>query len=121
MAVITIEKQDLLGMLEDSLSLAQREDEKSLAKHRKDEQAALERFKCELRALLKLDYAKAKKASSVYFHGPSCPMVKANRIKAAIQQVKIDSRKGPYRLQQNHEWYTAATWKPDAEKKALCD
>jgi hypothetical protein len=126
MATISISREELLAKLAQAKVKADREDAKAAARHEKEEQAALKRFRDQLREALKWDYKTTKQN---YFRVgsrndfPSCPMRHATRIEIAIEQIKLDTRKGRFHLNENSDWYKAAMWLPESErpKASVCD
>jgi hypothetical protein len=125
MATISISREELLAKLNEAKARADKEDAKNAAKHEKDEAAALKRFRDNLREALKWDYptAKAKWFRVDVKDVPQCPRRHAHAIEVAIAQVKMDSRKGRFRLADNSDWYRAAMWLPESErpKASVCD
>jgi hypothetical protein len=124
MATISITREELLEKLLAAKAKADREDAKAAAAHEAKEQAALRKFRAELRAAMKWDWKTAKrKYGRVEFESPSCPARHARHIELAIAQVKMDSRKGRFHLSDQSDWYRAASWLPDSErpKASVCD
>jgi hypothetical protein len=125
MATISIGRDELLKLLEDAKARADKEDAKAEKKHMADEAALLLRFRAKCREALKWDYETFKKN---YFRvgvedRPYCPQRLARPIEMAITQVKMDTRKGRFRLTDQSDWYRAATWQPEADrpKASVCD
>lgn len=125
MASISMSREELMAKLVDARARAEREDAKAAAKHKADEYSALQRFRAALRAALKWNYQTAKKnhMRASIEDIPRCPMREASRMELAIRQLKMDSRKGRFSLNESHDWYRAAMWLPESErlKQSVCE
>ncbi len=125
MATISISREELMTKLLEAKGRADKVDARNLAKHQKEEAESLERFRKNLREALKWEWAKVK--NNHYDVGlrskdmPRCPNRHARPIEIAISQIKMDTRKGRFRLADNSDWYKAATWVADPPKHTICD
>jgi hypothetical protein len=124
MATISISRDELMAKLLEAKAKADKEDEKAADKHKREETAALVAFRAAIREALKWDYETAKRRYMrvQLDRTPSCPSRVARPIELAIAQVKMDNRKGPYRLSHVSDWYKAASWLPasDRPKESVC-
>lgn len=122
---ISMNREDLLNSLRERLEAAKAEDRRAAEKHKKDEQAALERFRDKLRKALTWNYHDAKNAGRVSLDRPSCPMLQANRISEVIRMVKMDTRKRSFAVREHSDLHAAITWTPESEsrkhKNTVCD
>lgn len=127
---ITMDKADLLKVLEKNLAAAKAEDERLKKKHQLEEQRYLHRFQANLSAALKWDYKTAKRcnfcagvSSSRYSDdGPSCPTANAPAIASIIRQVKL-AKAPSHSFSPDSDVGEAVYWQPESEraKKTICD
>lgn len=125
MATISITREELLAKLNDAKARAERHDAATAKAHKKDEAAALAKFREKLREALKWDYGTATKKlewRGVELKRPTCPLRQASRIELAIKQVEMDGRKR-FNLKTTTDWINAASWLPESErpKASVCD
>lgn len=125
---ITVTKEELLKLLESQEAKAKKEDERIAKSHRKDEQAALMKFRADLREAMKWDYATAKKRSGRYsgavvLVSPSCPRLETPQFADKIANIRRDMRKSPYRIHDGSDIDRALKWVPASERPAttVCD
>lgn len=125
MATVIISREELMARLLEAKAKADKEDAKAAEKHNREESVALVAFRAAIRKALKWDYETAKRRYMrvQLDRTPTCPTRNARSIELAIAQVKMDSRKGPYRLSDASDWYKAASWLPASErpKESVCD
>lgn len=127
MATISISRDELMAKLTEAKERADREDAKALAKHEQQEQAALKKFRDLLITARAWDYKTLKshdmRVEIPWESRPNCPLRSSRSIELAITQVKLDSRKGRFRLSDQSDWYKAATWLPESQrpKASVCD
>lgn len=125
--VISLPKSDLMLRLKDALVRAEKEDIRAKKEHERLEQAALQKFREQLRLAMKWDYATAKKHRfEVDLNRelrPTCPTSSVPEIKHIIRCVEADTRKAPFHIPKGSDVEQAMNWLPPHErpKKSVCD
>ena len=96
---LVMTKEALIERLQEQMPAMRARDEKVMAEHRKEEQAALKAFKAALRDMLKWDYETARDNNFQMSwrqrdqFKPSCPMLLAPRVERTLELLAVDRRK----------------------------
>lgn len=122
---ISMTREELMARLTEQLAMAKAEDARRAERHKKDEAAALAKFRAKLKTALGWDYKKVKEASyrELQMDEPSCPMLEARRFERLILSVKLDTRQGKFTLSDHADLHEAVTWIPASKrpKATVCD
>lgn len=89
-------KQQLLEKLKSRRVWAKALDAKLLAQHKKEEEAALKKYRNELRAALKQTYKQLINKGNwrgIYLNQPPCPRLVCTMLETAVKAIELDGTK----------------------------
>lgn len=120
---ITMKRDNLISQLEAKLAEAKLEDAKAAEKHRKAEDAAMEKFRTKLKEAMKWDWKKAKAAryNDIAVEVPACPRLEHKPIEAVLKMVRASESK-QFVVKSDTDIHRALFWIPASKQRnTVCD